>query len=189
MKKVREESGQSILEFALILPLLLLLALVPVDFFRYAVTRMNLESAAVDALNHVTGEDLSDGTKGKAEETIQTVLLNLYTGEGKPKISFDEFILVEGDENAEYPYYVYFSDRSGEDAFGDRFEKRFSNYSYYRASLQLSCDFKPVTLLGKGYFLFGSENRGDERTVTVYSSVVRKDIFAEGYRKKQNMEE
>ena len=193
MKRIREEDGQSILEFAFLLPVLLLLAVVPVDFFRYAVLRMNLRSAAVEALNQVTETDLSDGTKGKAVERIRASVERTF-GESLPpvEVAFD-FTLAEvkteedsRDEEGStfYYYYVYDSDLTGEEVYGNRFEKRKSHYAYYKTSLQLSCKFQPATLIGKGYFRFASDGDG----VTVQSSVVKKDIFAEGYRKKQDME-
>ena len=171
MKIIREEDGQSIMEFAVILPLIILLAFAPVDIFRVAMMKMNIDSACVEALNQVGGEEIRNGTAvDRINETVQNTYGDILSG-----ICVDEFSY--GPEQIrEYDYYVYSSDQADRPAFPDRFEKRPSNYTYRKAVLRLSCGADSLTFAGR--LFFGSH-------FTVKSDEVRKDIFIEGYNKEK----
>lgn len=163
---LREEAGQSIIEFALLLPVLILLVLAPVDFFRYALMKMNLESAAAEAINQVTEAEWKTGS---AEAAVRKVLDNAYAG-AFPDVRVEVFPKTAAEvqnhlETNRYTYYVYSSKT-------DDYEERPSNYSYCEATVTLSCRFTPITWIGAQYF---QDDAGGVTAAAV------KDILMDGY--------
>ena len=70
-KKVFSEKGQALTEFAIILPIILLLLMLPFDYARLIYTKMNLNSAATEALASLKPGDVGgSGSSGSASQVI-----------------------------------------------------------------------------------------------------------------------
>lgn len=155
MKKISDEEGQSLVEFALLIPLLIALCFLPLDFFRCAVMKMNVETAACEAAGALTAENLD-------ENTVNDMVRRTY-GDTLPDVSAS--LTVSGEKTKEYTYRVYCSDSDG-------FEERRSNYSYRTVTIKLTAKGKPVSPAGRAYY-------GEEWTVE--SGEIKKDVFMEGF--------
>lgn len=141
----KNESGQSVMEFALILPILVLLLTLPVDFFLYMNTQMTLSSAAGDCISRLDYSDISSGTESiKVKEVVaQNFTERLDPG----KVQITE--LNSGSRNKnDYSYYVYSSDLANSSDFESQFEVRPGSYQFTDVQLQLSYERTSVTFWG-----------------------------------------
>jgi Flp pilus assembly protein TadG len=103
----KNESGQSVIEFALILPILVLLLTIPVDFFLYMNTQMTLSSAAGDCISRLDYSDISSGT---GSNKVKEVVSQNFTERLDPgKVQITELNAGSRNKN-DYSYYVYSSD-------------------------------------------------------------------------------
>lgn len=166
---IGNEAGQSVTEFVVILPILLLLLLVPVDFYRAIDLQMQLNSAAADCLNSLQFSDIEnqrfDEVFMEAMEVQYGDLIDMSTL-GIEKLE------VELPVTEEYTYYVYSSDKASERRYQDRFEARPANYSHCRVTTQLHCEMKPITFWGS---MFLGE------VYDVESKEVSREIYSGGY--------
>lgn len=166
---VRNEEGQSFVEFALIVSVMCLLALVPIDLVRYASLRMALNDATASSLSNVNYESL---TKGNYHESINASL----QAAGRNKLSElrIESIDLGAAGQQSYTYRVYSSDKAKEDNFSARFEDRPSNYSYQTITVRTQCQGRAITPLGA---LFTG---GMDWTIT--SDSMSRNVYASGYK-------
>ncbi len=142
----KTETGQSLVEFAIILPILVLLLTLPVDFFRYINTKMILSSAASESIGQLNYASVSSGS---AEADIKK-MINDYYGDrldnDKVQIDFNKGSLVKKN----YTYYVYSSDKADPNPlnYGKQFEKRPSSYQCMEIQVQFSYELSPITYWG-----------------------------------------
>ncbi len=168
---IAKESGQSLVEFALLLPILMLLLLIPVDLYRYANAKMILKSAASEGISQLTYADVSTGDTANAlRQTVED-----YYGDkldtGRVTIS----LLNESPPFAEnYTYYVYSSEKAIENPtnFWNQFESRNSSYKCMEVQVQMTYTLKPVTFWGS--LLLGS-------SFDVVTPVYSRDVYVTGY--------
>lgn len=165
----KNESGQSVLEFALILPVLIMLLTLPVDFFLYMNTQMTLSSAAGDCIGRL---DFSDIYSGTGSNKVMEVIGQNFTERldpGKVHITqLDAGIMNKND----YSYYVYSSDLANPADFENQFEVRPGSYQYTDVQLQLSYERSAVTFWG-ALFL--------GNTYVVKTPVYSRNIYISGY--------
>lgn len=165
----KEENGQSVMEFALILPILVLLFTLPVDFFLYMNTQMTLSSAASESISHL---DYSDIISGTGSNRVMEVIVDNYTERLDPgRVTIMELNAGSSDKN-DYSYYVYSSDLSNPTDFGSQFEVRPGSYQFSEVQLQLSYERSPVTFWG-ALFL--------GNTYEVKTPVYSRNIYISGY--------
>ncbi len=164
------ESGQSIVEFALILPLLLIFLTLPIDYARLIYTQMVLNSAATEALAQVEPDNVA--YTATLPDKIKDSVVKSYGDQIDVSAMHIEKLQVGNKDKKGYVYYVYNSDKGSDPSFAKWFEKRNSNFHCRTVSLKLSVEFKPITFLGQQFL--GSSRRIDTRE---YS----RDVYAEGY--------
>lgn len=165
----RGENGQSILEFALILPIIVLLFTAPVDFFICMNTKMTLNSAASECISRLDYSDVSSGTV--SNKVTQTITQNFTERLDPLKVNIEELNAGSSRKN-DYSYYVYSSDRANPSDFGSQFEVRPGSYEYTEVQLQLSYERSAVTFWGT--FFLGN-------TYKVKTPVYSRDIYISGY--------
>ena len=167
----KKEKGQGLVEFAIILPILLLLLLVPIDLYRVINAKMVLKSAASESIAKLNYEEINN--IGLEPSILNTV--DQYFGD---KLDLGEIDILHLDEkrpeDKEYIYYVYSSDLAEENPsdFQEQFDKRDSNYKYKEVELQMSYPVKPITFWG-GLFI------GD--SFDVKTPIYKKDVYISGY--------
>lgn len=175
-KELKEETGQSIVEFALILPLLILLLMGPVEYYRFISKKITLNSAASDILVQMRYEDFEEPTFDQTKEKFK------YEFKQRLKRSYGDQLNVDHidiqannfnnqlgthgtfdlqEKNKEYMYYVYSSDRE-QDA--NKFDQRPSNYTYTTVTVKLSYDAEPLTFVGRS--LLGDHFKVETRPYT-----------------------
>lgn len=159
---LRNDSGQSITEFALLLPVLLLLVFTPVDYFLYIRMKMILNDAAsqsVSELEYDTMDSLN------VENWIQTNYGDKLNME-KLEISMS----VTG-ENHPYTYYVYDSELASLNPgdYSKQFDARAAEYNSKNIKLKLTYEMKAVTF-------FGVQFLGDHYKVE--TAEYSRDVFA-----------
>ncbi|TEB12133.1 TadE-like protein [Pelotomaculum sp. FP] len=164
----KAEKGQSLVEFAIILPLLVLLLTLPVDYFCYIKTKMILSSAASESIGQLNYASVSSGN---AENDIKKTMED-YCGDrlvtDKVYISFNK----KNQEKKDYTYYVYSSALADKPDYGDKFEKRASNYQCMEVQVQFSYEMSPVTYWGVSFL-------GDP--FYVITPVYKRNIYVDGY--------
>ena len=165
------ESGQAIVEFAILLPVLLLLLMVPVDLYRYANTKMILKSAAGESLSRLTYPEVSSGAASASITDTITECFGEKLDAGKVEVSE---LNINPSITIDYPYYVYSSDRASDnpDKFHEQFETRDSSYKTMEIQIQLKYPLTPVTFWGSLFL-------GD--TFEVVTPVYTRDIYVVGY--------
>lgn len=167
----RNEKGQGLVEFAIILPILLLLFLVPIDLYRVINTKMVLKSAASESIAKLNYEEINAGDlEGAILSTVDE-----YFGDKLNTGKIDILHLREGSsKDKEYTYYVYSSELAYENDsdFQKQFDRRDSNYIYKEVELQMGYEVKPITLWG-GIFI------GD--SFEVKTPIYKKDVYMSGY--------
>ncbi|SHI18926.1 TadE-like protein [Sporobacter termitidis DSM 10068] len=170
LKKLqRDETGQSLVELALILPLLIMLLTVPVDYFRYINTKTILSSAASESIGQLSYASIDSGS---ADSDIRETARDCYKDRldsNKIGVDFTHGRL----ENVEYPYYVYSSDRQDPDNYWNQFDPRDSNYQTMEVHLQLSYELTPITFWGVMFL-------GD--SINVQTPVYTRSVYAGGYK-------
>jgi len=170
-KSTAKENGQAIVEFALLLPVLMLLLLIPVDLYRYANAKMILKSAASESISQLTYADVNAGNTANAiRQTVED-----YYGDkldtGRVTIS----VLNEKPSVTEnYTYYVYSSEKAVEnpDNFWNQFESRNSSYKCMEVEVQMTYTLRPVTFWGS--LLLGG-------SFDVVTPVYSRNIYVTGY--------
>lgn len=165
----KRESGQSMVEFALIAISLVLLLTIPVDLFRYINTLMTLNSATAEAASQLTYESLSAGTA--AHDVLNTV--NETYSDKLNSVSISKLSPGSATQEEEYTYHVYSSDKESRPQFSDRFEGRASNYHYKTVELQLTCEDDAITPFAA--LLFGGSHW------TISGDTVRRNVYVSGY--------
>lgn len=166
-RRWRAEKGQSIAEFTLILPIIMLLAMLPIDYARLMYTKMLLNTAATEALAQLETDDITGGVAGNVINIIdESYGDRLDVG----RVSVEN-LTVGSKDKQDYIYYVYSSEKALE-AFENQFEARPSNYASYVVKMKLAMDVEPITFLGKQFL--GSN-------VKIQSREYARDIYAEGY--------
>ncbi|WP_276981245.1 TadE/TadG family type IV pilus assembly protein [Johnsonella ignava] len=164
MKKfLKCELGQSVVEFALVFPILLLMFLPAMEYYRYIRTKMLLNTAA--------SESLATLISGQGESDIRATMNRTFSDKLDVNNIRIDFIN-SGDIDEPYTYYVYSSDRSASGvAFSDQFEARPSRYVKNKISVQLSYTMRPITLFGEKFL---------GNTFTVRSKVFERDVYVKG---------
>lgn len=166
---VRNEEGQSFVEFALIVSVMCLLALVPIDLVRYASLRMALNDATASSLSNVNYESLAQGNYQESiNASLQAAGRNKLTNLRVKSIDLG----AAGQQS--YTYRVYSSDKEKEGNFNERFEDRPSNYSYQTVTVRTQCEGRAITPLGA---LFTG---GMDWTIT--SDSMSRNVYASGYK-------
>lgn len=165
------EKGQSFVEFALILPIILLIVTFSIDIFCYVNTRTILSSAAVECLAEVSYKDVVDKT---VETDINSILDKNYKTQLKlenVKINFSE---KNNLIDKSYSFYVYSSElaESSSKKYWSQFEKRLSNYKKQEVLLKIDYKMKPITFLGT--FFLGKE-------INISTNEYSKMLYAGGY--------
>lgn len=167
----KTETGQSLVEFAIILPILVLLMTLPVDFFRYINTKMILNSAATECIGQLTYASVSSSSSLEMEEKIRDMICDYYgdrLDNEKVQITF-----TKGNHDTEdYTYYVYSSLLAGEANFGDRFEGRSSSYQCQEVQVDFSYQMSPITYWGEIFL-------GD--TFDIQTPAYNRKLYAGGY--------
>lgn len=164
------EKGQSLVEFAIILPILILLLTLPVDYFRYINTKMLLNSAASESIGELSYTAV---TTGNPDNELRQTLKDCY-GErldsDKVQIDFKDRTL----EKKDYTYYVYSSAKADSDPshFGDQFEERPGSYECKEVQVQFTYEMSPVTYWGTLFL---------DDTFEVRTPVYTREIYAGGY--------
>ncbi|HZK57086.1 MAG TPA: TadE/TadG family type IV pilus assembly protein [Clostridia bacterium] len=171
MCKDKGERGQGIVEFAIILPILLLLLLVPIDLYRVINAKMILKSAASESISKINYEDVGIGG-------LEDAILDIVDECFGDKFDMDEVeisFLKEGPlVDKDYIYYVYSSDLADQNPgnFQKQFDKRSSSYKYREVELQMSYNIRPITIFGNMFI----GNSFDVKT-----PVYKRDIYISGY--------
>ncbi len=160
------ENGQSTVEFAVVLVVLVLLLAGPIDLYRYAFAKMTLDNATSDALSQVQASELDDASllSSHALSSAESAYGDKIGGLAVADVS------VSSSQKVSYNYRVYSSDLEKD---ADKFETRPSNYSYRTVSLSLSCDWSAVTIFGTMFL--GADN------IRIASDPITRDVFVEGY--------
>ncbi len=162
------EDGQSMVEFALVLPILVMLLLIPLDIYRYVSLQAKLNNAAVDGLNYVRYENIKGGTY---EDAIKSAIDSEYGSSlDVSRLAFEK-LEKSGSTTEDYTYYVYSSDKRSH-SYQNQFDARPSNYEHCTITAQLGYELKPITFWGS--LLMG-------RSCTVKSKEVSRDIYSGGY--------
>ncbi len=164
------EKGQSLVEFAIILPILILLLTLPVDYFRYINTKMLLNSAASESIGELS---YTSASSGNPDNDIKQTLKDCYgdrLDSDKVQISIDKGIPEEKD----YTYYVYSSAKADPDPlhFGEQFEERPSSYECMEVQMRFSYEMSPVTYWGTVFL---------DDTFEVKTPTYTRKIYAGGY--------
>lgn len=168
-RKWKGEEGQSVLEFALVLPILILLLTVPLDFFIYMNTQMNLSSAASECISQLEYSDILAGTEGT---TVREVLEDNFAKRLEPEKVKVEELKAESSRKHNYTYYVYSSDLADPANFAGQFESRPASYQSSTLTLQLSYERRAVTFWGAMFL---------GNTYEVKTPVYTRNIFVNGY--------
>lgn len=166
-KKIKEESGQSFAEFALIIPILVLLLMIPIEYYRIISTKIILNSAASDALVQLEDKIIT-------RDNLYSEISNNISKSYADSINVNKLIKIVNLDNEienDYKYYVYSSDKENSD-FSKQFDIRDSNFKSQSVSLKLKYNVKPITLLGMTFL-------GDE--FEVETREYKRDIYLEGY--------
>lgn len=165
----QSEQGQSIVEFAIIIPILILLVMLPVDYFRYINTRMLLCSAASEGIGQLTYASIDNGTV--SSDFINT--LNTAYGDrldiGRVTISTMNYGAVT---KQNYTYYVYSSDKADPLNYWNQFDQRPASYQCAEVEIQLTYTIEPLTFWGSMYL-------GDKINIT--TPVYTRSVYAGGY--------
>ena len=166
----KSEQGQSVVEFAVVLPVLILLFTVPIDFFRYINTRTLLCSAASESISQISYSSVQNNTLGADAMQLMQKTYGDRVDVGRVKISADSGSV----EKKNYTYYVYSSDKANADPddYWCQFDQRPSSYQCVDVRLQFSYDLTPVTIWGSLFF-------GD--TFSVKTPIYTRSVYAGGY--------
>ena len=164
------EKGQSLVEFAIILPILVLLLTLPVDYFRYINTKMILSSAASECIGELNYTSVSSGN---AVSDIKQTLDDNYGDRlesDEVGISFDKGSL----DKKSYSYYVYSSAKADPDPshYWNQFEDRPGSYQCMEVEVKFNYEMSPITYWG--VFFLGN-------TFEVNTPVYTRKIYAGGY--------
>lgn len=143
---IKDEHGQAIVEFALILPILLILLLLPVDFYRCIQVKMLLNSAASESLSQLDYSSVANGST--VNDLIGTIHLTYGDQLDTGRVTINRLDLGSTDTK-NYTYYVYSSDRANTSNFWNQFEERPSTYQCQSVELQLSYELQPITFWGR----------------------------------------
>ena len=170
-KKILSECGQSMTEFAIILPLVIIFLSLPFDYARLILAKINLNSAATEALSNLKTTDMAPSGTGVRDAIIDSINKSYGTKLDVGRISFDK-LTVANSKKEDYTYYVYTSDKAN-NPFDKQFDERNSNYSCQTVTLKMSLDFVPVTFLGRS--ILGS-------SVNVSTREYSRDVYVEGYK-------
>lgn len=172
LKKLKsDEAGQSLVELAIILPLLVILLMLPVDFFRYINTKMILSSAASECIQQL---DYASSSPGTAHIKIMDYLSDCYVDRldlGLVTMSYNPGI---ASKTTDYTYRIYSSALADPNPahYWDQFEQLDSNFETEKVSLRFSYDIQPITFWGVMFL-------GD--TVTVETPEYTRHIYKNGY--------
>lgn len=166
---IENEHGQAIVEFALILPILLILLLLPIDFYRYIDMKMLLNSAASESLSQLDYASVSSGST--ASNLMNTIHLTYGDQMDTGRVTINKLELGSTDTK-NYTYYVYSSDKADPSNFWNQFEERPSTYQCQSVELQLSYELQPITFWGR--WMLGSSCRINSRCFS-------RAIYAGGY--------
>lgn len=146
-RRKQSENGQSIVEFALILPILILLLSLPVDLYRYMDMKVMLSNAASESIGELDYETMASGD---GPQQIVQVVEDHY-GDRLDHSKVQLKVLSEGGAvEIPYTYYVYSSALADPSPanYWSQFESRAGNYQCAQVRLQLAYDMKPVTFWG-----------------------------------------
>ena len=166
---VKGESGQSMAEFVILIPVVLIIMMLPLDYARAFYSRMLLNTATTEALSQLAPGDITGGA-GVRSKLINSISVSYGDILDVGRISIDSMVL-SGDNKKDYTYYVYTSDKSKE-AFENQFDKRDSNYIYKTVKIKVSLDMTPLTPLGRQFL-------GD--TFKVSTREYSRNVYLEGY--------
>jgi hypothetical protein len=173
-KLQKDESGQSLVELVLILPLLIMLLTLPVDYFRYINTKMILSSAASEFIGDLNYTSANSGT---AQADILHKV-DIYYGDSidSSKVHVSHYAVgAATDFDNDYKYWVYSSDLADPNPanYWDQFDGRDSDYHVAPVELQLSYDMEPITFWG---VLFLGSN------FEVETPVYTREVYESGYK-------
>lgn len=142
LKFLHREKGQSLVEFALVMTVVIVMLMLPVDFYFYIRNNMILNNAASESLSELKEGDISS-------DTVQSILKRNYSD--KLDLSKITVEMATTSSKDDYSYYVYNSElaNSNESDFSKQFDKRPADYKKEMVTLKLQYTSGPVTLLGK----------------------------------------
>lgn len=166
IRKGKYECGQAIVEFALILPILLLLLLLPFDFYRCINMKMILNSAASESLCQVDYASIANGTLAN---DLMDIIRTTYGDQlDAGRVTVEKLDL--GAKSTEtYTYYVYSSDKADPGNFWNQFESRPSSYEGQHIELQLSYEIEPVTMWGEMFLGASYQVKSRSFSRTIYA--------------------
>ena len=165
---LRQEEGQSMVEFALLLPVLFILFMLPMEFYRYMHMKMELDSAVSSCLAELDYNDVqASGIENKIIREVSSAYGSQFN---MADLSLDK-LSVGKKTKTDYMYYVYSSDKA-KNGFADRFDARPSNYQCREVKLKMAYHMRPLTPLG-ALFLGNS--------YTISSREYCRDIYVGGY--------
>lgn len=163
------ERGQAIVEFALILPILLIILLVPVDFYRCINATMTLNSAVSESLCQLEYSSVANNT---VPNDLMSAIRSTYGDKLDVGMVTFKNLDVQSEDTENYTYYVYSSDRADPSNFWNQFEARPSSYQCQNVTVQLTYDLHPITPWGQMFL--GS-------TYQVTSRNFSRALYAGGY--------
>lgn len=168
----QDEKGQSLVEFAIILPILIMLLTVPVDLYRYINTQMALNSALCESLSQLQYKSIKYST---TQDDLKNTIDNCISDKLDKSIYKITTLNIGSEMKNDYDYKLYSSEyaKTATDYWG-QFEVRKSNFSYVKVDVQLSYEMSPITIWGQS--LLGS-------SFTVKTPTYSRYIYAYGYTK------
>ena len=166
----KSEKGQSIVEFAIILPIMVVLFTVPIDFFRYINTRTLLCSAASESISQIGYGSIQSGTLSSDVLQLITSTYGDRVDTGRVNVLANPVSTTKHD----YTYFVYSSAKANDDPshYWDQFEERPSSYQCADIEVQISYEMKPITFWGSLYL-------GD--SFVVETPMYTRSVYAGGY--------
>lgn len=166
----KNESGQSMVEFSLILVMLLMLVCVPIELIRYINLRVLLCSAATDSLTRIEYASVENNS-------LQKDVTDYIKQSFGDRLDVDRDVTVTAKhfdkEKMDYKLHVYTNELKQENGnYLTQFEARDSNYQCATVEVTLSAQYQPITFMGEIFV---------GKDITISTPAYQTDIYAGGY--------